>query len=62
MCYVIIEAKSRFVNREPGCLGATCRVGKPDQIGEIQVISGMLKCIRHYVLAPAGRSIRLGQI
>ena len=32
------------------------RVGKPDQIGAIYVISGMLKLFRHYVLAQAGRS------
>ena len=45
------RGQSRFVNREPGCWGA--RVGKPDQIGEIQVISGMLKLFRHYVSAHA---------
>ena len=33
-------------------------MGQPDQIGEIYVISGMLKLFRHYVLAQAGPFIR----
>ena len=37
----MIMCHSSFVDREPGHRGA--RVVKPDQIGEIQLISGMLK-------------------
>ena len=37
-------------------------MGKPGQIGEIQVISGMVILFWHYVLAQAGRSSRLDQI
>ena len=45
--------QSKFANREPG--SRVARVRKPDQIGEIQVISGMLKLFWHYVWAQRER-------
>ena len=37
-------------------------MGKPDEIGEIEVISVMLKLFWHFVLSQAGCPTRLGQI
>ena len=47
------QCQSRFANRELDYWEA--RVGKPDQIGKIQVISWMLKLFWHYVWVLAQR-------